>query len=158
MCELGAADKIARVRKGWYPSPVLQSGIPAHVVGMQVRAEHEVDVFRRDPERAEAGQEGVLRVIALVPARLARARLMLADAGVDQDDAAGDTQDDRMDRQRERVALHILRLEPVPVLGQRPGVRIRKQPAERQLEPLEVHGPIEPGIPDRERRKRPGRG
>ena len=73
MCELGPADKIARVRKGWYPSPVLQSGIPAHVVGMQVRAEHEVDAFRRDPERAETGQ--VLRVLAFVPARLARARL-----------------------------------------------------------------------------------
>ena len=107
--------------------------------------------LRRDAERLEIGQ--VWAVGAFVPERLAGAWLVLSGACVDQDDSTGKAQQNRMDRQRERLAPHVSRLEPVTMFGQGLRVGARKQPAQRQLEPFDIDDPVEPGIPDGKRRK-----
>ena len=81
MLELAAPDQVARVRECWNPSPRLESCIPAHVVGVEMGAKHDVDVVRRHTRCRQAIH--VSRGRPLVPFAATRPRLVLPDTGID---------------------------------------------------------------------------
>ena len=51
-------EQIASIGKRRYPVLVLQACIPADVIDMQVRADHDIDVFRLQSVRRQIGKEG----------------------------------------------------------------------------------------------------
>ena len=55
---LDAREQIACVRKCGHPAPVNEFRIPADVIGMKVRAQHDVDLFRRDTGQTKAIEIG----------------------------------------------------------------------------------------------------
>src|SRR5207247_4100464 len=78
----------------------------------------EVDALRRDPERGEVVE---IRAVALVPRRVALARLVVADAGVDENRAARRADHVGLDARAEIAdgLVEEVRLEPVVVSGDR---------------------------------------
>ena len=87
MVVVGLAEHIARVRKRRHPAAVVEPRVPADMVDMQMRAHHHVDLLRPHAGRGEALEIGR---VELVPDRPLRARLVVADAGVDQDSSPAD--------------------------------------------------------------------
>ena len=81
--KLAIGEHVARLGEGRHPAAVLDPRVPAHVIGVQVRAHDEVDVPDADAGRREALLEPVR--LHHVPERAGRARLVVADAAVDQD-------------------------------------------------------------------------
>ena len=51
-------DQVARVRKRRHPAAVFQPRVPADMIDMQVRAQHDVDVLGRDAGRAQGVEPG----------------------------------------------------------------------------------------------------
>ena len=79
---LGPGEQILGVRKGRDPAPVTQHRVPADVIGVQMGAEHDVDVLRRGAGLTQARE---IRRVAPVEARQARPLLVIAAAAVEQD-------------------------------------------------------------------------
>ena len=81
--ELAVGEYVARLGEGRHPAAVLEPRVPADVVGVQVRAHDEIDVADAEARRGQA----LLVTVGLhhVPERARRPRLVVADAGVDQD-------------------------------------------------------------------------
>jgi hypothetical protein len=73
-------EDVARPREGGLPSATHPLRIPAHVVHMQVRADHEVNVFGGEASRGQPRQK---RRLQPAEQRDARAHLVVAGAGVD---------------------------------------------------------------------------
>ena len=86
---LALGEEIARVGKGRHPAAILELGVPAHVIDMQVRAHHEVDRLGRTAASLQAIEE---RRVELVPGRVV-ALLVVAEAGIDQDGVAAGLHD-----------------------------------------------------------------
>jgi len=111
-------EDVARLREGRDPATVLQPRVPADVIDMQMRAHHEVDVIDREPRGVESTQ---IRVVGLhVPFRPIGARLVVADAAVDQNGMVRRLHHVGLEAQQQDV-LVIQRLRfahPCPVLGQ----------------------------------------
>ena len=82
---LGTGEQILGVRKGRDPAAVTQHRVPADVIGVQMGAEHDVDVFRRGAGLTQARE---IRRVALVEARQPRPLLVIATAAVEQDRVA----------------------------------------------------------------------
>ncbi len=81
--QLAVGEDVARLGEGRHPAAVLEPRVPADVVDVQVRAHDEIDVVDADA----GGRQALLEAVGLhhVPERARRARLVVADAGVDQD-------------------------------------------------------------------------
>ena len=73
---------VARLREGRHPLTVGETGVPPDMVPVQVRAHHEIDVLRLDPD---AGQIVNKRAFHAVELRPGRTLLVIADTGIDQD-------------------------------------------------------------------------
>jgi aryl-alcohol dehydrogenase-like predicted oxidoreductase len=79
---LGLVGEVFGVREGRHPLAVVEARVPACVIDMQMSAEDGVDVPRREPGAGEVVEE---RKLGVRPFRARTARLVVADAGVDQD-------------------------------------------------------------------------
>jgi hypothetical protein len=79
-------EQIAGAREGRDPSTVLEPGIPADVIDVQVRADHHVDRFGRDTGRAQGIQEAGAQHVERPSAA---SILVVADARVDQQGQVG---------------------------------------------------------------------
>lgn len=77
-----------------------------------------------------------------------RTRLVFADARIDQDDPAADAQHERVYRESDDLAVHEVRLEPMPVGLEQRGIGIGKQPPQFQLEAIKIDNAIELGVAD----------
>ena len=80
--ELVAGHDVARIGKGRHPAPVFESGVPANMIPVQVRAHHVVDIFDLDACVCEIGEEGGPQPVKLRPCGTL---LVIAKAGIDQD-------------------------------------------------------------------------
>ncbi|MCP1747854.1 hypothetical protein J2R73_009873 [Bradyrhizobium japonicum] len=96
------------------------------MIDMQMRAHHEIDVVDREPGGVESAQ---VRIVGLhVPFRPLRARLVVADAAVDQNGAVRRLHHIGLEAQEQHVLL-VQRLglpHPCPVLGQHLGRQSRQ--------------------------------
>ena len=97
--QLAVGEQVLGLREGRHPAAVVEPGVPADMIDVQVRAHDVVDVVHAEP----GGGEVLLVAVARhhVPDRPGRTRLVVADAGVDQDvvmrrahDVALDAQDE----------------------------------------------------------------
>src|SRR5262245_6055649 len=76
------AEEIARVRESGQPLAVDQPGVPAHVVDVQVRAQHGIDRLGRKTGRRQIVKEAALPII---PSRYTALLFVIAETGVDDD-------------------------------------------------------------------------
>ncbi len=81
--KLAVGHDIFRLGKGRHPAAVVEAGIPADMIAVQMRAHHIVDVVYREARSAQPLLEAV--AVHHVPERPRRPRLVIADAGIDQD-------------------------------------------------------------------------
>ena len=79
---LDPREQVPGVRERRYPAAVLELRVPADMVGVEVRAQHDVDVLGRNAHRAQALQE---RDVEHVEARQPRPRLVVAGTAVEED-------------------------------------------------------------------------
>src|SRR5215472_15652231 len=100
VCELAARHDVARIRKRRDPAAVLEPGIPADMVPMQMRAHHVVDIFDCDPGSAEIGD---IRRAQPMKLRPARALLVVAEAGINEDSVPPGLDDEAV-KAEEKVA------------------------------------------------------
>jgi hypothetical protein len=120
--------KAREPRDGGDPAIAVLRGVPAHVVEVQVGAEHGVDRLAREARVREIDEEARVRR-EQVEAR----QLVLAHAGVDQDAPRPRLDHQRVDRQHEAaVRVEEVRLEPAPMPGQCRRGRVRQQALRRQ--------------------------
>ncbi|MCY1299450.1 hypothetical protein D9M70_489780 [compost metagenome] len=98
--EVILGDVVARIGEGRYPAVFLPDGIPADVVRVQVRHHHMGDLLRRSAGRDHPfAHKGVEHVHA----RDAGARLEVAHAGIDHDDAVTGVYDPELDGHNQLV-------------------------------------------------------
>ena len=92
-------EEVLRVGEGRHPAAVLEFGVPAHVIDMQMGAHHEVDRLRRTAAGPQSIEEGRVELVPtwIVP------RLVVAEAGVDQDGVPAGLQYPGMDRSDKAV-------------------------------------------------------
>ena len=107
--ELDAAEQVARVRKGRQPAAIDEARVPADVVDVQVRAQHRVDRLRREARGCHLVEK---RTVQLIPHRDG-ARLVVADAGIDDDAPAFGLDHERVHR-REESAVAVREVRPQP--------------------------------------------
>jgi hypothetical protein len=91
--------------------------VPADMVGVQMRAHHIVDVVDRQPD----GRQFLLEAVAIehVPKRPGRARLVVADAGIDQNVVVRRLDHKTLDAEQQSVrGIDKFRLQPGTVLIQ----------------------------------------
>ena len=115
---LGAREQVARVGEGRHPAPADQPRVPADVIGVEVGAHHEVDVFRSEADGGEVVEiagRGPVR-----PGRVEAALLVVADAGIDQDGAVAGPQHVGLHRHRHLVGggVEEAGLQPCAVRGE----------------------------------------
>ncbi len=104
----GAAGEVAGVGEGGNPVVTGEAGVPADVVGVQVRGDHEVHGLGRETGRRQALQEvGV----ESVPGRVG-ARLGVADAGVHDDPQPARLHRETVARQTGDVGVGEVRAQP----------------------------------------------
>ena len=109
---VGARKQVLCVRERRHPAPVAQHRIPADVVGMQVRAQHQVDVLGRDAGGAQALQ---IRRVELMEAMRPRPVLVIAAAGIEQDGQIARTDQPRVHAGHEAVVLRAVVIGRQPV-------------------------------------------
>ena len=101
MIDFGLAHQVARIRERRDPTAEVEPGIPADMIGMKVRAHHDVDVVRRASGRRQSGD--VAGAAALVPIRPGRPLLVLADAGIDEDGLAAEADQMALNGEQDRA-------------------------------------------------------
>jgi hypothetical protein len=115
MRELTIGHDIGRVRKGGHPSPVFESRVPADVIGVQMCAHDIVDIVYGESGSRQALFEAI--AVQHVPKRARRPRLVIADAGVDQNVVAGRLDDKALNTKHQPILnIDKFRLQPSPVL------------------------------------------
>src|SRR6185312_13055279 len=92
---LASAEHVARPGKRRHPFAADEFGVPADMVDMQMRAQHDVDGIRRKARGGELFQE---RIVAVVPGRHVAALLVVAEPGVDHDTMLRRLHDQGVDR------------------------------------------------------------
>src|SRR5262245_17769383 len=106
--------QIAGIGERRHPPPVEEPSVPTDVIGMQMRAQYIVDVFGRKACGSKVGEIGpILSVIAW----LLWALLVIARAGVDQDDRVRRSYQRAVKGKDDQAAgrVHQRRLKPAPV-------------------------------------------
>ena len=123
---VGAAEHVFRVLEGRHPLAVLEPGVPADVVDMQMGAHHHVDLVGLDAGRLQPRQVGRLHQMPFGPVRPG---LVVADAGVDQDALAADRQQPAMDAelQEARRLVVVVGQQPVAMLLHHGGLPVREE-------------------------------
>ena len=108
---LQAPEQVLGVRERRHPAVALETGVPADVVPVQVRAHHEVDRLGRTAAGAQTVEE---RRVELVPAGIVPL-LVVAETGVDQNGVTAGLHDPCMDRPDQAVGtcLDMGRYHPV---------------------------------------------
>ncbi len=132
MGQLALAEDVSRLGEGRHPAAVLQPGVPADMVDVQVGAHDVVDIL--DPEcRSPPGCVPRCRPSS-VPERPGRARLVVADAAIHQDGVVRRADDVALDAELHLAGCRVdrVRLQPVAVLRQ----HLRRQGGE-ELERVE---------------------
>jgi hypothetical protein len=111
----GAAEHVLGVLEGRHPLAVLEFGVPADMIDMQVGAHHHVDLVGLDARCLQPLEVLRLHQMPLGPMR---ARLVVADAGVDQDALAAHRQKPAMDAELQRIRglLVVVGHQPVAVM------------------------------------------
>src|SRR6516225_8632153 len=125
-CASSISHDIGRVRKGGHPSPVFESRVPADVIGVQMRAHDIIDIVHGE----SGSRQAFFETIALqhVPKRARRSRLMVADAGVDQNVVAGRLNNEALNTEHQPVLdIDKFRLQPSSVLVEQFFGEIRKE-------------------------------
>ena len=123
-----APENVACIGKGRHPAPVLQAGVPADMVGVQMGAEHEVDLFGMYAGRSKTFQ---VRGFLAVPHRPQGALLVVADAAVDQNRLP-------CGAQQKAVETHHHQARVVDEVGLQPALRLQDLRVESGQQ--EVHG------------------
>ena len=113
--KLAIGEDVACLGEGRHPAAVVEPRVPADVVGVQMRAHDEIDVA----DAQARGRQVLLEAIGFhhVPERPRRPRLVVADAGVDQDVVVRRLHQVALDAQHELVVcVEEFRLQPGAVL------------------------------------------
>src|SRR4051812_5337097 len=95
-------EYIPRVAESGHPSAVNEAGVPAHVIDMQVRAQHDVDAVRRKAGVAHGLEK---RPFPVVPGRHGAAFLVISEPGIDHDAQRRRLDYERVDRHLESTFL-----------------------------------------------------
>src|SRR5262249_10133217 len=106
--------QIAGVGKRRHPSAIHETCVPAHMIGVEMRAQHIVDVLGCETRGGKVGEIGP---ILLMVALLLWALLVIARAGVDEDGRAWRPYHRAVKRKDHQAAVRIQqrRLKPTPV-------------------------------------------
>ena len=143
MLPLRAREQVAGLREGGAPGPVDQARVPAHVIHVQVRADHRVDALGREAERVKIFQEGPL---APVPGGDG-ALLVVSHAGVHQDAAVAALDDERVDAGQREPVLRDVGAQPRD-LGELAGGGVGQDEADvRRLQLLQAGDPDVADLP-----------
>ena len=139
---LGACEEVARVGEGRHPAPVHQPRVPAHVVGVEMGAHHEVDIVGREADGGEPVE--VSRRRAVRPGRVEAALLVVADAGIDQDRPVPGPQHVGLHRHHQPVrgGVEEAGLEPGAVRGEGLLTRVRQQEEHVEIGLLGFDDPV----------------
>ena len=123
--ELGAGEDVLGVGEGRHPAAVLQPGVPADMIDVQMGAQHEIDVFRTGPGRQGTGPSTGTGRREELPV----ARLVIADAAIHQDGVAGRLDQEGLDRDHDQpgVGSIVPRHHPFGMRGDRGLVPIGKE-------------------------------
>ncbi len=139
MLKLAVGHDVFGLGKGRHPAAVFKPRVPADVIGVQMRAHHIVDVVDGEAHTRKLLFEPV--AVEHVPERPRRARLVIADAGIDQDIVVRRLDDEALDAKHELVGrIEKCGLQPGAVRRRRPPwsapekipSRRTKRPAARQ--------------------------
>ena len=135
----GLVKQIARVGKGRHPAAVDQPRVPADMVHMQVRTEHEIHRLRRHARRRQPFEQ---RRLHMVPGLGRGPRLVRADAGIDQDGVTRAANDVAVQAHHEAPAgrIEMPRHQPVGLPGQGLFARVRQQEGRKEARPLRLDG------------------
>src|SRR5262245_51177838 len=79
--EFAAGHDVAGIWEGRDPAPIVEPGVPADMVPVQMRAHHIIDILGLDPYRREVSE---IRRAHPMKLRPCRALLVVAETGVDQ--------------------------------------------------------------------------
>lgn len=110
MGEFPSGEEIARVRKGRSPPASSQAGVPSDVIDMHMGSEHIIDRIRV--------KSGSIEPVEVLGAGMCQVRghgdvLVVADAGVDNDEGASVLDDERLDNSLQLpVFVHVVRPQP----------------------------------------------
>ena len=115
---LGAREEVARVGETRHPAPAREARVPPHMVGVEMGAHHEIDIFGREADGGEVVEIAARRPPR--PGRVEAALLVVADAGIDQDRAMPRPQHIGLHRHHDLVGRGVEEagLQPVPVRGE----------------------------------------
>ena len=126
---LRATDQIPSLGKGRHPLAVHQHGVPAHMVHMQVGADHGVDAIAGPACLTEPREKLRRQSLPAVQA----ARLVIADAGINHEAQTRCLHQQRVDREPQMALLrHVVWIEPV-VPSQRFWRGVRQERAARAI-------------------------
>ena len=114
--KLGAGEQVFRIGECRHPAAVLEPGIPADMVAVQVGAHDVVDVGDGEPGGGEVALIAVAR--HAMPERPLRPLLVIADAGVDQDGVGRRLDEIALNTEHQLAAGQVLRLEPMAMRRQ----------------------------------------
>src|SRR6516164_6052212 len=111
MSEFAVGHDVGGLGKSRHPAAVLQPRVPADMVRMQMRAHHVVDVADRDASRRQRFFETV--AVHHVPRWSRRTRLVISDAGIDENIVMGRLYEEALDADHQPIlAIDKLRLQP----------------------------------------------
>ena len=129
------------------PGAIGAHGVPADMVDVKVSAEHDLGRSRVDADPAQPIE--VARTRSLIPGRYLRPVLVLADAGVDEEDPPRQPQHEGLDRAPQDFAADVdkFRLEDVAILSECRQVEARQELARRQLEVIIVDDYVDDDLP-----------
>ena len=121
--ELAFRENVAGIGKSRHPASVVEPGVPADMIDMQVGTHHEIDILQAQARRIQRAHVGVVGLH--VPLVAAGARLVVADAGIHQDGVMRRAHDIGLECEDEHVVGidGAGLLQPWPV----PGQRLRRQ-------------------------------
>ena len=133
--ELAARHDVAGVRKGRDPAAVVEPGVPADMVPMEMRAHHVIDRFGRHPGGGEIGEIGALHTVELRPGR---PLLVVAEAGIDQDRVTPGLDDEGVKAEHQPARRRVDQPRPgqIGVGAQDLGIEIRQKILGRDERPL----------------------
>lgn len=98
--DVGSGQNIARVGEGRYPAVAVEPSIPADVIDVEVRADDEIDIVDTEPCRGRAIEEIGVEVGEHWDTR---PDLVIAAAGVEQDDLVANLDHPALDARLDRI-------------------------------------------------------